>query len=77
MNIILTKKELQKILELNDRANNTPVMVLSTAQGLAGKDFAKLAVEDLREYWIELGKKYDFNPEDTKGIDTKTGKLIL
>ena len=77
MSIILTKEELEKILKLNDRANNTPVIALSVADGLAGRDFASLARNDLREYWLELGKKYNFNPENVRGIEKATGEVIL
>ena len=77
MSIILTKEELEKILQLNDRANNTPVMTLSVEQGLAGRDFASLARNDLREYWEELGKKHSFNPENVRGIEKATGEVLL
>ena len=77
MSIILTKKELEKILKLNDRANNTPVIALSVGQGLAGQDFASMARNDLREYWLELGKNHNFNPENVRGIEKATGEVIL
>ncbi len=77
MSIILTKEELEKILKLNDEANNAPVMTLSVADGLAGRDFASLARNDLREYWIEIGKKYNFDPENVRGIEKATGEVIL
>ncbi len=75
MSIILTKEELKKLLKLNDR--NAPVMALSVADGLAGRDFASLARNSLREYWQELGKKHEFNPEDVRGIKRETGEVLL
>ncbi len=77
MSIILTKEELKKLLKCNDDTGNVPVMALSVADGLAGRDFASLARNDLMEYWEEVGKKHEFNPEDVRGIKRETGEVLL
>ncbi len=75
MAIILKPKDLQALLKLNDEARSTPVIALSVADGLAGRDFSSMAWDRVRNKWEELGKKYNFNPERVTGIDRKTGEV--
>jgi hypothetical protein len=67
--IKLTEEELKKILELNDSASKIPVIFVG------GRSMAASAWDNVRDYWDELGKKYDFNPEEVKGINRETGMV--
>lgn len=69
--------ELKKLLELTDRATNMPVIAMSVEDGIKGMDWATLAWNNVRDYWQELGKKYNFNPEHVRGIDRKTGEVMV
>lgn len=75
MNIILEPSDLEELLDLNDKATNTPVIALSVKDGLEGRDFASTAWKRVREKWEELGRKYGFNPESVRGIDRQTGEV--
>ena len=77
MSITLQPDDLQRLLHLTDEAKRTPVIALSMRDGLAGRDFASLAWDRVREYWKELGEKYGFNPEEVEGVHRMTGTIIL
>jgi len=77
MTIILEQDDLKELLRLNDEASNTPVIALSLADGLAGRDFASLAWNRVRDKWEEFGKKYDFDPTKVKGIKRDTGEVLV
>ena len=47
--IFATAGETKELLELLDIARNTPVIAMSVADGLAGRDFARLAWDDLKK----------------------------
>ena len=51
-----------KLMDLSREARNTPVIALSVADGLAGRDFASLARQRVLAYWKVLGAKYGFDP---------------
>lgn len=75
--IILSKEDLDELIELNRKAQSTPVVAMSLADGLAGEDWSAQAWDRVRGKWQELGKKYGFEPGQVTGIDAKTGALIL
>ena len=75
--IQLTEEELKHLIELTKKAENTPVIAMSLEAGMKGRDWATLAWNDVRDYWHELGRKYDFDPTKVKGIDSKTGEVLL
>ena len=64
----LSDEEHKKLLELYQRAENTPVMAMSVADGLAGRDFASTAWNEVRNFMDELGKKYGYKAQ-TAQID--------
>ena len=76
MAIIISKDELQELLNLTEKAQNTPVMAMSVEDGLEGRDFATQAWDKVRAKWEELGKKYGFVPARVRGIDKNTGEII-
>jgi len=76
MAIIIPKDELQELIDLTHRAEQTPVIALSLADGLSGRDFSAQAWENVRARWHELGRKYGFDPTQVRGIDTDTGEVF-
>lgn len=75
--IILSEEDRKTIVELYAKARTTPVMALSCADMIAGKDWASQAWDRAREKMDELGVKYGFDPKKMKGIDGKTGEVRL
>ena len=71
----VTEEECSKLVSLFKRAQNTPVIAMSVQDGLEGKDFASLAWDDVRKYYDELAKKYDFDVTK-KCINQKTREII-
>jgi len=47
--VFATKKERSKLFKLLKEAQNTPVIAVSSAQALAGKDFSAVAWDRVRE----------------------------
>lgn len=70
--ITLEKDELKKILELNDKMNATPVVLL-----FGKHDIQKSATDRVVEYWKEMGEKYNFIPENVVRIDRETGEVVV
>lgn len=71
----LTTDEWSKIRKLSVRARQTPVIALSTADGLAGRDLASMAREDVSDYWRELGRQYGFDPRNIQPVDESLRKI--
>jgi len=69
--ITLEKDELKELLELTEKANNAPVIIVAPGT----KDLSTQAWNRVRENWDMLGEKYDFAPSDVKGINTTTGEV--
>ncbi len=69
--IELTSKELEKITELNDKARNTPVILVG-GYGMSDSNW-----NDVKNFWDELGDKYSFDPRKVKNIDRETGEIIF
>ena len=57
----LSEEDTKKLLELYNRAQNTPVIAMSLEDGLRGRDFASLAWNELRDFQKELGNKYRYD----------------
>ena len=57
----LTDEEHKKMIELHDRALNTPVIVLGKT--MTTPDLATTAWNEVRAYMDELGKKYGYDPK--------------
>src|SRR3990167_8435038 len=55
----LDESDLKKLIDLHQRATNTPCIKLSSNPN--EKDFATLAWDDVRDFQIELGKKYGYD----------------
>jgi len=72
--IQLTPEEYKKMVELYQRARNTPVIGFSTKQMIEGKDLASLAWDDVRKYQEDMGQKYGYDPKN-HGIGAE-GKVI-
>jgi hypothetical protein len=71
--VTLTKEEHDKLVELYERAQTTPVIALSVADGLAGRDFATLAWNRVQEYMDKLGAKYLYEPTKARiSMDSPT-----
>lgn len=75
--IILNKEELDHLKELTREASNTPVIAMSSHDILTGRDWSSMAWDQVRYYWQELGRKYGFDPEEVKGINSTTGEVML
>lgn len=73
MNKKLTTEELSELMRLYNRAGTTPVMCLSLADGLAGRDFASIAYQDFQDKWAEIAKKYGVR--SSAGFDSTTGEI--
>lgn len=56
-------------MDLSKEAANTPVMALSIADGLAGRDFASMAQERVFAKWREIGLKIGFDASDVQPFD--------
>ena len=74
MSIKLSEEDRKKIVELVQRAENTPVIALSSQDMMEGKDFASLAWKDVREFMKELGKKYGYESKKM-AINGDTGEV--
>jgi len=61
---VLEKEEIKKLLELYNMAQNTPVIKMTSDPN--EKDFATLAWDEVREFQIELGKKYHYDWQKVK-----------
>lgn len=57
----LPDADYQEILRLSRLARDTPVMALSTADALAGRDFASMARDRVMRKWEEIGKRLGFD----------------
>lgn len=75
--IILNEEDRKALTELYAEARTTPVVALSVADMIAGKDWASQAWDRVREKMDELGLKYGFDPKKMKGIDGETGEVLL
>jgi hypothetical protein len=72
--IMLSEEDLKELVELYQRARTTPMIAMSIADGLAGRDWSSLAWDKVRRKMDELGKKYGYNPRIVQ-IDQTTGKV--
>ena len=70
---MIEQEDWDQLIELSKQARNAPVMVMSLADGLAGRDFANLARERVFAFWRKLGRKYGFDGSDVKPI---SGRMI-
>lgn len=59
--MIIEKTDLNKLMELYKKAQNTPMIKLSSDPNI--KDWATLAWDDVRELQMQLGKKYGYDWE--------------
>jgi len=71
----LTVEELKELMELYKIARTTPVIALSVADGIAGKDFASQAYKRFEDRWAEIAKYHGAHPSD--GFNSKTGEIIV
>ena len=71
----MTADELKELVDYYHKAQNTPVIALSVADGLAGRDFASQAQARFNEKWVEVCHKYKVDPALT-GFNSQTGELV-
>ncbi len=62
----LTKEEHKELIEAYETSEATPVIALTIAEGIGGRDFATIAQDRLRSMMEKLGKKYGYKPETGK-----------
>jgi hypothetical protein len=60
-----------ELMRLSREAQDAPVMALSSADALSGRDFAGAARERVYSYWRELGCKYGFDASEIRPVDEK------
>ena len=58
-----------EVLRLSQEAHRTPVIALSLADGLAGRDFASMARERVYAKWSEIGARMGFRSETVEPVD--------
>ncbi len=75
MNEKLTQEELGELMELYKTAQNTPVIALSVADGIAGRDFASQARQRFEYKWAEIAKRH--GAHSTDGFNSKTGEIVV
>jgi hypothetical protein len=76
--IVITEEELQELKELTSQAETVPpVFILPEDSLLHNRDLGSYAWDVVRDYWLELGKKYGFDPRKVKGIDSNTGEVLF
>lgn len=73
---VLEPEEWAELIRLSSITHETPVMALSVADGLAGRDFHSMAREAVMRYWRVLGAKYRFAPE-TAGPNDDVRRAIF
>lgn len=66
MKYVIEQADWDRLMELSAAAHRTPVIALSVADGIAGRDFASLAHERVMAHWRELAKKYGFRYETVR-----------
>jgi hypothetical protein len=57
----LSEEDRQELVKLFEEAQTTPIIALSCADMLSGRDWASQAWDRLRAKMDELGKKYGYN----------------
>jgi len=77
MKIKLSEEDRKELVELYEEAEKTPMIAMSLADGIAGRDWATQAWNEVKAKMDELGKKYGFDPSQMKGINKKTGEIGL
>lgn len=64
----ISEEDWAKLMEMSKTAHSTPVIALSVADGLAGRDFASMARKRVLNLWKEMGKKYGFDGDTVEPI---------
>lgn len=71
----LSEEDREELVKLYKEAQTTPVIALTTADMLSGRDWASQAWDRVRIKMDELGKKYGYNPR-TVQVNNKTGEVF-
>ena len=69
----LNEEDRIKLVEMYTNAQSTPVIQVAPGND----DLATIAWKRVRQHMIELGKKYDFDPDKIKGIDPTSGEVLM
>lgn len=69
----VTREECDKLQALYKRAGETPMIKFTSNP--EEKDLSRLAWDDVRDYYDELGKKYNFDPSK-QAINPKTLEIV-
>ena len=70
----LNNSDREKLAELYNRAQTTPVIAFNLGAARAGENMATLAWNSVWKFMDVLGKKYGFNPT-VCAINTVTGEV--
>lgn len=73
MKIKLSKRDYMRMVKLSKRAQNTPIVALTSEAAINGRDFASLAYKSVQDLWKELATKYKFRLSTVKNINHETG----
>jgi hypothetical protein len=68
-NFIISEEDWTELIRLSKVAQETPVIALSVADGLAGRDFASMARERVLQQWKTIAKKYGFDVDSVRPVD--------
>lgn len=73
--IKINKEDRQKLAELYQTAQTTPMIAPDLGAALRGKDLATIAWDKVRDFANVLGYKYNFDPKNSS-INRKTGEVM-
>ena len=65
----ISDEDWAELVRLSQEAHRTPVIALSLADGLAGRDFASMARQRVLDHWTEIGRRLGFDGMTVEPID--------
>ena len=68
-NYTISEEDWAEVLRLSREAHQTPVIALSVADGIAGRDFASLARQRVFDHWNAIGRRLGFDGATVKPVD--------
>ena len=80
MAIVIAKEDLDRLNKLILKTEKGTSLIAALAAGLSGLEEGNemaQAKKELRRFWEELCKKYNFNPNEVKRIDSNTGEVFF
>ncbi len=71
--VTLEEADFKKLVELYTKAQRTPMIAMSVADGIAGRDWSTMAWNEVRAFMDQLGKKYGYKPQTAQiSMDSST-----